>query len=101
MVSTEQPPIVIRFRKGQAVEPAGAYWLSRSGRMEACDMRKLILMGAVLASVSLAGCVYRPYPYGDRYYGGGYYGDRYYNGTYRGDRYDRDYRYRDYRYDRR
>lgn len=65
-------------------------------------MRKLILMGAVLASVSLAGCVYRPYPYGDRYYGGGYYGDRYYNGTYRGDRYDRDYRYRnrDYRYDR-
>ena len=47
-------------------------------------MRKLILLGAALVSVSLAGCVYRPYPYGDRYYGGGYYGDRYYG---RGDGY--------------
>ncbi len=69
-------------------------------------MKKVILMCAALASVSLAGCVYRPYPYGDRYYGGGYYGDRYYGG--RSDSYDRDYRYRnrdsdgrDYRYDRR
>ena len=35
-------------------------------------MRKLILLGIALASASLAGCVYRPYPYyGDRYYGGG------------------------------
>ncbi|MGZ5929791.1 MAG: hypothetical protein ACXWLX_11285 [Rhizomicrobium sp.] len=66
-------------------------------------MKKVILMCAVLASVSLAGCVYRPYPYyGDRYYGGGYYGDRYYGGSYRNDGYSRDYRYRnrDYRYGR-
>lgn len=73
-------------------------------------MRKLILICAVLASASLAGCVYRPYPYygdryGDRYYGGGSYGDRYYGG-YRNDGYSRDYRYRnrdsgrDYRYGR-
>ena len=62
-------------------------------------MKKLILICAALASVSLAGCVYRPYPYqgsyyGDRYYGG--YGDRYYGG-YRDGTYDRDYRerYRD------
>lgn len=62
-------------------------------------MKKVILMCAVLASVSLAGCVYRPYPYyGDRYYGGGYYGDRYYG--YRNDGYRRDYRDRDYRYGR-
>lgn len=63
-------------------------------------MKKLILMGAVLALVALSGCVYRPYPYYDRY---GYYGDRYYGGAYRNDGYyGRDYRYRDrdYRYDR-
>lgn len=70
-------------------------------------MRKLILTCAVLASVSLAGCVYRPYPYyGDRYYGGGDYGDRYYGGTDRNGGYygrgyrDRDPDGRDYRYDR-
>jgi len=70
-------------------------------------MKKVILMCAVLASVSLAGCVYRPYPYGDRYYGGGYYGDRYNGGAYGNDGYSRDYRYRnrepdgrDYRYGR-
>jgi hypothetical protein len=64
-------------------------------------MRKLILMGAVLASVALTGCVYRPYPYGDRYYGGGYYGDRYYGGSYRNDGYySRRDRYRDDRYNR-
>jgi hypothetical protein len=64
-------------------------------------MRKLILVCAALASVALAGCVYRPYPYGGGYYGGGQYGDRYdrgygsgvYDRSYRGrDTYRRDYR---------
>ncbi|MES2293888.1 MAG: hypothetical protein V4527_11370 [Pseudomonadota bacterium] len=68
-------------------------------------MKKVILMCAVLASVSLAGCVYRPYPYGDRYYGGGSYGDRYYGGRNDGYRYryrdsGRDYRYGRGDYDR-
>jgi len=69
---------------------------------ERTAMKKLILISTVLASVALAGCVYRPYGYRDGYYRGyygNYYGDRYGDRDgygYYGDRYrDRD-RYRDY-----
>jgi hypothetical protein len=67
--------------------------------MEACGMKKLILICVAVAMMPLAGCVYRPYPYGsyygDRGYGG--YGDRYYGGYNRDGGYDRGYRdrYRD------
>jgi hypothetical protein len=82
----------------------GAVLLSQSGTVEAHAMKKLILICAAMASVSLAGCVYRPYPYQGSYYGnrynGGYgdsYGDRYYSGSYGNGGYDRGYRerYRD------
>ena len=84
---------------GNSIPPhpfqTGAPWTGANAlRLMEIHRRKLILLG-VLVSVSLAGCVYRPYPYGDRYYGGGAYGDRYYGG---GDGYyGRGYRDRDYR----
>jgi len=64
-------------------------------------MKKLILICAVLSSVALAGCVYRPYGYRDGYYRG-YYGNSYgyRDGYYRDGYYSDRNRYRDRRYDR-